>query len=181
MKNRLPLFALAVVLSVLSSAAVLASAEEKPVPPAPASEPKTEFVYLELTGVDAAEVPTIAGGVGRVDGVRSVVWTLAAKEVKVIREVGKAAHSALVKAAIEAGAATAAVVPVGVATFAFDKVLHCGGCVRSVTAAILAVPGTKEAAVSTGLDRVTVVYDSRAVEQRTVADALAKAGFPVHS
>lgn len=178
MNIRPPLLALAFFLLASSLATPSARAEDKPAASAPVPGPKLEFVYLEVTGVDAAEVPAIVAGLGRLDGVRSVAWTVSAQELKVVREAGKAVHSALVKAATEAGAGTAAVVPVAVTTLTFEKVLHCGGCVRKVSDAVLGVKGTKEAAVAEGLDRVTVVYDTRTVQPKAVADALAKAGIP---
>ncbi len=156
----------------------IAQAEDKPPTAAPTPAPKQEFVYLEFTGVEESELPAVMDALVRLDGVRSVAWTAPGREAKVVREPGKAAHSLLVKAALDSGAATAGVVPITVAAFRFDKILHCPSCVKKVNRAVLAVPGTKESAVAGALDRVTVAYDSRVAKPQAVLDALARAEFP---
>ena len=122
-------------------------------------------------------MPAVMDALVRLDGVRSVAWTAPGKEAKVLREAGKAAHSVLVKATLDAGAGTAGVVPITVASFKFDKVLHCPSCVKKVNRAVLAVPETKESTVAKALDRVTVAYDSLVARPQAVLDALAKADF----
>ena len=81
----------------------IALAEDKPPAAAPTPAPKQEFVYLEFTGVEEAEVPAVMDALVRLDGVRTVAWTAPGKEAKVVREPGKAAHSLLVKAALDCG------------------------------------------------------------------------------
>ncbi len=54
--------------------------------------------------------------------------------------------------------------------------MHCGACVRRVTAALNAVPGTEVEQVEVGMARVR----SSAASEALVA-AVAKAGFPAHA
>ena len=54
--------------------------------------------------------------------------------------------------------------------------MHCGACVRRVTAALNAVPGTRVEQVEVGMARV----DSSASDEALLA-AVSKAGFPAHA
>jgi copper chaperone CopZ len=178
LRHGLPVLA-AAVLSVFS-APVLAE-DPRPAPsPTPKPEPKLETVYVEVTGAEGAEakVAAVAKAVGGVEGVRAFSWTVDGVEAKVVREVGRAADAALLAAARSAGATTAGVVPVAVTRFAFEKKLHCGGCVGAVTKALRAVKGVKESTVSADMTHVTAVYDTRVVKPADLEAALAAAKKP---
>lgn len=54
--------------------------------------------------------------------------------------------------------------------------MHCGACVRRVTAALNAVPGTRVEQVEVGMARV----ESSATDDVLIA-AVGKAGFPAHA
>lgn len=63
----------------------------------------------------------------------------------------------------------------GMTTLRIDN-MHCGACVRRVTAALNAVPGTYVEQVEVGMARV----NSTAHADALIA-AVGKAGFPAHS
>ena len=178
--NRLRSLALAALFLGLARPALAGDAPPAPAAPAPVApaQPKEEFLYVELKGVEGVEIAAVAKALAAVDGVRSFAWSTEGTEAKVVREVGKAPEETLWTAAKGAGAASAARIPVTATTFAFDEALHCGGCVRMVNKALHAIPGVKESTVADDLTRVDVVYDTRSVKPSDVEAALAKIERP---
>ena len=83
----------------------------------------------------------------------------------------------------QAGIADAALVPgSGSAAHAASTTLavanmHCGGCMRKVEAALMAMPGVASARVNLSTKRVTAVHDAAAVTAASLVDALGRAGF----
>jgi copper chaperone len=57
--------------------------------------------------------------------------------------------------------------------------MHCGGCVKSVTAVLAALPGVDSVAVSLEAAQARVRYDSRRVAPDAMRQAVIDAGFGV--
>jgi copper chaperone CopZ len=169
-----PLLALAALVVATSTA----FAEGAPPAPPP---PKTEVVYVEVTGLEEAKAPALAHALGAVEGVKSFAWTAPAKEAKVVREVGKAPDAALLGKAKDAGAQTAAMVPLAASTLTFEKPLHCAGCVKTVKTLLSAVKGVKDVVVPEGKTTVWVAYDTRAVKEDALRTALDAKGYATKS
>ena len=55
--------------------------------------------------------------------------------------------------------------------------MHCGGCMRKVETALLAVPGISGARANLSARRVTAMYPEGAVASADLVDALSRAGF----
>ena len=146
--------------------------------PKPAQPPKLEYVYLEFSALAADEAVAVGKAITGVSGVKSMEWTVAGSESKVVREVGLAADDALVAAAKKAGAKSALVEPITSTTFVFANALHCGGCVAAVNKAVRALKGVKDVSVPEDLKTVAVVYDTRAVAPKDVEAALAAIDRP---
>lgn len=56
--------------------------------------------------------------------------------------------------------------------------IHCSGCVRTVTEALQAVPGVTSAQGDEDRQTVDVVFDSAAVSEERLRQALANVGYP---
>jgi copper chaperone CopZ len=56
--------------------------------------------------------------------------------------------------------------------------MTCGNCVKHVTKALSKVPGVTEPNVDLGSGKVALNYDPALADLRTIADAVAKAGYP---
>jgi Cu2+-exporting ATPase len=55
--------------------------------------------------------------------------------------------------------------------------MHCGGCMRKIEAALVAVPGISSARANLSARRVTAMYPAGAVASADLVDALSSAGF----
>jgi copper chaperone CopZ len=136
------------------------------------AEVRLEFLHLEMSGVVRAEVAAVARAASAVPGVRTVEWFSEGTEAKIVREVGTAADETLIRAVTGAGADTAGTVPLAVASFTFEKKLHCGGCVATVNKTLQALPGVKSSSVNVEMTSVSVVYDTRKAKTADVEAAL---------
>ncbi len=136
-----------------------ASADEAPAPRQP--EPKLEYLFLEFGGLDEAKGAAVEKAVTAVKGVTSFLWTTSLADAKIVREVGLAPDATLVTAATTAGAKTAGVVPIAVATLTFKDALHCAGCVKDVTKTLRAIKAVKQVDVPPTMDTVSIVFDTR--------------------
>lgn len=175
MKLRTYITALLLVLFALPS--LEAVAEEPAVPRKP--KVKLEYLYMAVSGAKTDRAAVAAQNrVTAVKGVQSFVWTIARKEAKIVRIVGHATTPALVGAFKSAGL-TATALNIGQQTMAFQKQLHCNGCVISVKRALKGVQGTKEVNVAKDNLSVTVVYDVKRTTVAKLKKALADAGKPV--
>jgi copper chaperone CopZ len=57
--------------------------------------------------------------------------------------------------------------------------MHCGGCERSVSRAVQAVPGVGSARADFVAEEVEVTYDSEQTDLETIRAAVRDAGFTV--
>lgn len=57
--------------------------------------------------------------------------------------------------------------------------MTCGGCVNSVTRALNAVPGVKQAEVDLAAGQATVTYDAAQTSPASLRQAVEAAGFDV--
>jgi copper chaperone len=55
--------------------------------------------------------------------------------------------------------------------------MRCGGCERSVAAAVLALPGVEAAAADQLAEELEVTYDPAVAELEAIRAAIASAGF----
>jgi copper chaperone CopZ len=55
--------------------------------------------------------------------------------------------------------------------------MHCGGCERTVTRALLAVPGVRDATADFVAEEVEVTFDPARVEPEAIRSAVLAAGF----
>jgi copper chaperone len=55
--------------------------------------------------------------------------------------------------------------------------MSCGGCVKSITRALIALPGVTKAEVSLERARAVIDYDPGKVSQPTLVQAIEDAGF----
>ncbi len=167
----------ALLLALFAVPSLDAVAEETAAPPK--KKVKLEYLYMSVTGAKTDQVAAAAQKrVKAIKGVKSFVWTIARKEAKIVRVVGQAGTPALVSAFKGAGL-TATTLNIGQQTMAFQKKLHCNGCVITVKRALKGVKGTKEVAVAKDKLSVTVVYDMKLTSVAKLKKALAAAGKPV--
>lgn len=61
-------------------------------------------------------------------------------------------------------------------TIAIDG-MTCQGCIKSVTRALLAVPGVSQADVSLDQSRAQIIYDESLTGPESLTGAIAEAGF----
>ena len=59
--------------------------------------------------------------------------------------------------------------------------MHCGGCVKSVTAAVTRVPGVKHVDVSLENNAAKVEYDGTLATPEAIVAAIEGAGFDAHA
>jgi copper chaperone CopZ len=168
---------------VLAGAVLVACGDCAQGPASPAKglstpPPGAEVVWLDTGGAAGTEVGAVATAVKGVEGVREFAWAKEGVEARVVRDAGKAPDASLLAAAKGAGAEAAAVVPTATGVFAFEKKLHCAGCVKEVRTTVAALAGVKSVEVGDGKDRLSVVYDPRATKSSDVLSALEKIGKP---
>jgi copper chaperone len=58
-----------------------------------------------------------------------------------------------------------------------SQAIHCGGCARSVTAALTRVPGVAKVDVDPDTHRVDVEFDETQADEQAIKDASSEAGF----
>ncbi len=55
--------------------------------------------------------------------------------------------------------------------------MSCGGCVKSITGVLVALPGVAKAEVSLELGQAVVEFDAQEVERAELVKAIENAGF----